>query len=195
MSMTNAELAILSLVLEQPRHGYEIEQVIEERGMREWTEVGFSSIYYVLRKLQACGCVASELSTAGPGPARRVYHITAPGKRAWAEATQEALSVPKRPYSPLQLGLANLLGVPRAQAVAALGEYRQHLAERRDGVKARREALASVGDRPFNVDAMFDLSLVLIEAEMVWVERFVGKLEAEGSSVEDPRQGLAKDRG
>jgi DNA-binding PadR family transcriptional regulator len=43
--MTNAELAILSLVAEQPRHGYEIEQVIEEREMREWTEIGFSSIY------------------------------------------------------------------------------------------------------------------------------------------------------
>ena len=30
--MTNAELAILGLVGETPRHGYEIEQVIEERG-------------------------------------------------------------------------------------------------------------------------------------------------------------------
>jgi hypothetical protein len=29
-------MAILSLVFEQPRHGYEIEQVIEERGMRNW---------------------------------------------------------------------------------------------------------------------------------------------------------------
>jgi DNA-binding PadR family transcriptional regulator len=48
--MTNAELAILSLVVEKPRHGYQIEQVIEERGMREWTEVGFSSIYYLLKK-------------------------------------------------------------------------------------------------------------------------------------------------
>ena len=46
--LTNAELAILSLIVEQPRHGYEIEQVIEQRGMREWTDVGFSSIYYLL---------------------------------------------------------------------------------------------------------------------------------------------------
>ena len=45
--MTNAELAILSLIAEQPRHGYQIDQVIQERGMREWTEVGFSSIYYL----------------------------------------------------------------------------------------------------------------------------------------------------
>ena len=50
--MTNAELAILSLVAEQPRHGYEIENVIEQRGMRAWTEIGFSSIYYILKKLE-----------------------------------------------------------------------------------------------------------------------------------------------
>jgi len=31
--MTNAELAVLSLIAEQPRHGYEIEQVIEERAL------------------------------------------------------------------------------------------------------------------------------------------------------------------
>ena len=45
--MTNAELVVLSLIAEKPRHGYEIEVVIEARGMREWTEVGFSSIYYI----------------------------------------------------------------------------------------------------------------------------------------------------
>ncbi|MFL7891509.1 MAG: PadR family transcriptional regulator, partial [Anaerolineales bacterium] len=48
--MTNAELAILSLIAEQPRHGYDIEQAIVARGMRDWTEIGFSSIYYLLNK-------------------------------------------------------------------------------------------------------------------------------------------------
>ncbi|HUV26505.1 MAG TPA: PadR family transcriptional regulator, partial [Anaerolineales bacterium] len=59
--MTNAELAILSLIAEQPRHGYDIEQVIEARGMREWTEIGFSSIYYLLNKLEKDGMIESHL--------------------------------------------------------------------------------------------------------------------------------------
>ena len=50
--MSSAELAILSLIAEKPRHGYEIDEVIEERGMRDWTEIGFSSIYYLLNKLE-----------------------------------------------------------------------------------------------------------------------------------------------
>ena len=43
-ALTPAELTILGLLEEQPRHGYELEQVIEERGIRQWTALGFSSI-------------------------------------------------------------------------------------------------------------------------------------------------------
>jgi len=68
--MTNAELAILSLIAQQPRHGYEIEQVIEERGMRDWTEVGFSSIYYLLNKLEKDSLIEGHVeSHVGQGPA------------------------------------------------------------------------------------------------------------------------------
>ena len=52
VNLTDAELLLLGLVSEMPRHGYELEQVIETRGMREWTQVGFSSIYFVLGKLE-----------------------------------------------------------------------------------------------------------------------------------------------
>jgi DNA-binding PadR family transcriptional regulator len=59
--MTNAKLAILSLIAEEPRRGYDIEQIIEARGMREWTEIGFSSIYSLLKKLETAGLVEGRL--------------------------------------------------------------------------------------------------------------------------------------
>jgi DNA-binding PadR family transcriptional regulator len=37
-------LTLLGLLAEKPRHGYELEEVIIARGMRDWTEIGFSSI-------------------------------------------------------------------------------------------------------------------------------------------------------
>ena len=78
--MTNAELAILGLIVEQPRHGYEVEQVIDERGMRDWTEVGFSSIYFLLNKLEKAGSILSHIEpAAGRGPSRKVYHPTQKG--------------------------------------------------------------------------------------------------------------------
>jgi len=91
--MTNAELAILSLIIEQPRHGYNLEQVIEERGMRNWTEIGFSSIYYILRKLEKAGLIESHTEPSeGKGPGRKVYQVTSAGRKTWYAAALESLS-------------------------------------------------------------------------------------------------------
>ena len=90
---TNAEITILSLIAESSRHGYEIEQVIEQRGMRDWTEVGFSSIYYLLKKLERDRLIEGRLEKPpGRGPARKVYHITQEGRKAWYAASIQALA-------------------------------------------------------------------------------------------------------
>ncbi|QBJ94950.1 hypothetical protein ERC79_02460 [Rhodococcus sp. ABRD24] len=41
------------LLAEQPRHGFDLEKVIDARGIRQWTDIGFSSIYRLLGKLLA----------------------------------------------------------------------------------------------------------------------------------------------
>jgi DNA-binding PadR family transcriptional regulator len=175
MSLTNAELAILSLVAEQPRHGYEIEQVIEERGMRDWTEVGFSSIYYLLKKLEKDGLVEGQLEEAERGPARKVYHPTPAGRQVLRNGVLEALSVPQPCYSPLQLGLANLPGIPPSEAIAALQQYREALIARRDHAQARWDAQKPL---PYFVDAMFDHGVTMANAEAKWIETFITQLEA-----------------
>jgi len=172
--MTNAELAILSLVAEAPRHGYQIEQVIEERGMREWTEVGFSSIYYLLNKLEKDGLVESRTERqAGRGPARKVYHITPAGEEELRAGVRDALSTPHRCYSSLQLGLANLTSIPKAEALAGLSQYRDALAARLEHVEATRESQQPL---PYFVEAMFSHSITMIEAELRWITQFISQL-------------------
>ncbi len=85
--MTNIELAILSLLAEKSRHGYEIEQTIEERGMREWTEIGFSSIYYILKKCLQAGWVEETLlPSESKGPGKKVYKLTESGSGSLANS-------------------------------------------------------------------------------------------------------------
>lgn len=174
--MTNAELAILSLIVEQARHGYEVEQVIAARGMRDWTEVGFSSIYYLLKKLEKNGLIGSQLEqAAGRGPARKVYQATDAGLSAWREAVMEALTIPQPCFTSFQLGLAGLPYLSAAEAVSALRQYQQALVEKRDYVQVRQQE--QDGDNlPFHVKGMFELSVVLIEAELAWMETFVRRL-------------------
>ncbi|MBT3714354.1 MAG: PadR family transcriptional regulator [Anaerolineae bacterium] len=173
--MTNAELAILSLVAEAPRHGYEIEQIIEERGMREWTEIGFSSIYYLLKKLEKVDCVESELIlTQGRGKARRVYQITAEGFVALREATLEALSHPKQSYPAILLGVANLPILDGDQAQNALESYLAGVEERLAHVSAKAGAQSPL---PPHVQYLFDHSLMMLEAEKSWVEKTIRKMK------------------
>ena len=174
--MTNAEMAILSLIVEKSRHGYEIKQVIEAREMRNWTEVGFSSIYYILNKLEKKGLVEGQIEKpTGKGPARKVYHITKAGLEAYHKATLEALSSPIPPYSAFLLGLSNLQSVPVEDSLQALHQYRKKMAERAEHLRKRWDSHEA--QLPFNVNALFDLSMTLIDAELSWVTDFVQQLE------------------
>lgn len=173
--MTNAELAILGLVAEKPRHGYEIEQVIEARGMRDWTEVGFSSIYYLLKKLEEKGYITSEVKQPeGRGPARKVYSITEAGGQAWYQASLDALRQPESPASGFLLGLSVFPSFKPEDAEAALRECMEQLHVRLANVMARREAQQPL---PPYVDAMFDYSLNLIQAEIDWLAAFLESIE------------------
>ncbi|MEJ2758933.1 MAG: PadR family transcriptional regulator [Anaerolineales bacterium] len=169
--MTNAEQAILGLVVEQPRHGYEIEGVIETRGMRDWTEIGFSSIYYLLKKLEDKGLVKAELAPAeGRGPARKVYAATEEGRSVWARQSLEILHTPAHQPTPFLLGLAALPAFPLDDVLGALESRRKQLQERLDDMLA---SAARQQPLPPHVAAMFDYSQTLLEAEIGWLADFI----------------------
>lgn len=173
--MTNAELSILSLVAERPRHGYEIEQVIEERNMREWTEVGFSSIYYLLKKLERQGWIQSTTQAAsGRGPARRVYRITSEGAAAWRKAVSAALTQSQGNGLNFLLGFSNLPALSTREAIAALNVYRSSLIARRERMQQRLQEIPSHAE---HVRAMFDYSLTLVHVEIAWIEKYIAQLE------------------
>lgn len=177
--MTKAELAILGLVAEKPRHGYEIEGVIEARGMRDWTEIGFSSIYYILRKLEGKGLVTSKLEkSSGRGPARKVFKVTKEGQQVWYEETLKILSTLERAPTPFLLGISALPAFPPEEAIQALRQYRNKLIEHRNALKQRWMDQAAIQPLPYFVDAMFDYSLTLTEAEIEWVSKFFQRIQA-----------------
>jgi hypothetical protein len=168
------ELAILGLLVEKPRHGYEIEQVVEARGMREWTELGFSSIYAVLKRLEANGWIEGRLENGeGRGPARKVYAVTQTGFAAWQAGTIQALSDPGGRPTPFLLGLAGLPAIQPAQACDAIWVYRDTLIERRDRIRARR---AGQEPLPPIVALIFDYSLAMVQAEIDWLASTINLL-------------------
>jgi PadR family transcriptional regulator, regulatory protein PadR len=88
-----SEPMVLLLLREQPAHGYELIEQLDELGEGERVDVG--NLYRVLRALEEDGLVTSEWNADLPGPAKRTYQITDDGRRLldeWAAALERARS-------------------------------------------------------------------------------------------------------
>jgi DNA-binding PadR family transcriptional regulator len=185
--MTNAELAVLGLVVEQPRHGYQIEQVIEERGMRRWTEIGFSSIYFLLKKLERQKLIKGRWEKTGSGPERwtKVYRSTDAGLEAFHVAIAETLSVPHPIPHPLMLGLANINAISTEEVLTALSRYGKHLEEKIETLRTVRQD--NRHSHPYFVDAMFELSLAVMQVEREWVKKFTKQLQLKSQQKQEQK--------
>lgn len=163
--LTDSELLVLGLVAEMPRHGYELEQVIEERGMREWTQIGFSSIYYVLGKLEQRGLVKADIPANAK--AKKSYTMTTLGKKTLIDQTLATLQSVHPIYPSLLLGMIHWSVLTRVQALGALETRKSAVAEeleRLQSIHFEQQPL------PDYVDAIFEYSIGQLQAEANWID-------------------------
>jgi len=76
----SAELLILSLVEDQPRHGYDIGQLIEQRSNGA-LKFSVGSLYPLLYRLEKRGWIQGRWVEKPGQRRRRYYRITAEGKK------------------------------------------------------------------------------------------------------------------
>ncbi len=79
LGLSHVAFAVLGLVAEHPCHGKDINERIEERGMREWTAIGKSSIYGVLKNLKKKDLVDSWVEEED-NRIVKMYQITPKGE-------------------------------------------------------------------------------------------------------------------
>jgi len=170
----SARIAILGLLLEHPLHGYGIERLIEQRGMRKWASIGFSSIYHLLDQLVAEGLADVRVEPApGRGKERRVHHITAKGRRLWKTSTLDALRRVDDSDSGFLTALSGLPLLDPADAIDALLQRRQMLETQIADLDADRSAVVPVPD---HVEAMFSYTRSRLVASLAWLTDFLPTL-------------------
>ena len=174
--ITNRETAILGLLAEKSRHGYEIEKVIEERGMRAWTDIGFSSIYYILNRLEDKGLIESKMIDVKGKPSRRVYSITEDGISVLQEKVKSLLSEPTKLISPLDLGIAHIPILQPEVVVDCFKNYIQSLEQSIDFLE-KAHYKHEENNSPYFVTALFSRPLAHLKTEKLWLELFVKFIE------------------
>jgi DNA-binding PadR family transcriptional regulator len=191
--ISEREAAVLGLLCERPLYGYTIEKIIEERGMRYWTKIGFSSIYYVLKRLEGRGLITSACEQQETGPSRRIYTITPAGRREMQMAVKGFLSSYTQNISAFDLGIANLTLLPPKDAASCLKKRLGMIDKAVSIVTSRREEKLHEG-RPYYVIALFDRALVHIRAERDWVAGFIRVVQENGHAGGVPVASVSRHR-
>lgn len=180
--ISNIEAAILGLLYENSYYGYQLDKIIKERGMRNWTEIGFSSIYYVLNRLEKKDLIESRVEKVKGKPSRKIYTITENGKSSIQKKVKELLSENTKLISPFDIGIAYIDILNSEEAIKSIKLYLKSTNERMEFLENSIKMHESLNS-PYNVIALFSRPLVLLKAEKKWLIEFIEKIKVENGEV------------
>jgi DNA-binding PadR family transcriptional regulator len=171
-ALTPADLVVLSLLAEQPMHGYQLNAEMDRQEVNDWAVVSRPHVYYSIAKLAKRGLIArSKDEAAAAGPERTRYRATAKGSAALAAALGEEHWATGRPPAPFITWVAlSIHAQPKAVArlIAVRAAYlREQIAKERatlPHVRADAGARSRVGEQ------LVTLCIRQFEVELEWLE-------------------------
>ncbi len=160
--MIENEFLFLGLLVEGPKHGYEIKRQIEKE-LVPAIGLQIKSIYYPLQKMEKVGLIEKETGQQGRFPQRYIYSITPKGKKQFKELISKSFVSVERPYFEMDLSLYFLPLIDQALA--------------KKGLKTRLVILKKIRK-----------DLVVLQKKYIMTNRFPGNLPAgrQGGEVAKP---------
>lgn len=105
--VTAADLTVLSLLAEEPMHGYKIVAELERRDAKDWAPISRPQVYYSIKKLLGLKMIGKASDIEGPlGPEREKYRLNSKGKDAMKEALSAHEWATQRPPPPFTTWMA-----------------------------------------------------------------------------------------
>ena len=165
MKLSLSEQLILGILSEQARHGYDIEKIIIERGMRKWAVVGFSSIYYVLERLEGKGLATGDDTQ---GNEKKQYSITNGGVSVLKAETKKRIAerMPANTHFMTGLATSNLIGA--SELAKSLEQRKVELASDLEALKDKQFTIENI---PQSARRLLELGETLLEAELRWINK------------------------
>jgi DNA-binding PadR family transcriptional regulator len=158
--------AVLALLADEPAHGYEIKRALEERFGTVIAPLNAGQVYMTLQRLQRDELVADDAVAQTGRPDKRVYRLTAAGRRALEEWLGTASAPTKlRDDFFMKLVLAHSMGLadPAALIARQRAVYLRSLGE-------LERVLASGADDGATALVVEGAALHL-EADLKWLDR------------------------
>lgn len=171
--ITNVEMALIEIIKEKNEtSGYEIRKIIEERGYKEWANIGKTSIYVGIKKLEKKGFITINTmkKKEGKGPLPNKINLTKLGEKVLVEEIKKALLSQKN--LPLYyLGIAGIGLIKKDIALELLKRremINKKIIEEINGIFKKQG-----GSRlPLEAKALFEHPILLIQADIDFIKKF-----------------------
>ena len=174
LQLTTPDLVVLSLLSECPMHGYDINQELERRDVRDWAGVSRPQVYYSLNKLKALRMITEIFvdNANAEGPERRVHKILQKGKQGLMQSLDHNVWATNRPSSPFLTWLALSTHATKQSVIRVINERRKYLKS-----ELKREKLTfksfqkETGKMIAPAKLMVELTIKQFELELLWLKK------------------------
>ena len=176
--ISHVEFILLALIHEQPQStGYQLNSLIRERGYREWTDIGTTSIYGGLKKLKEKEYVtaATDQDKTGRGPKGTNFIITTEGRAVLKGETLQGLSGGRERGGTFMLALSAMSILSSAESLDALRRRTVFLRQEHERVRqicdGQRDCI------PLHAALLFRYSLTGILHEILRTEEIIAWIQ------------------
>jgi DNA-binding PadR family transcriptional regulator len=193
-------LAVLTILGGGAEYGYEINNIIEQYGYREWVDLRFSSVYKALSELEKRGLVEGRKKDDSVRTSKKTYRLTRRGRNVLSKQIKMCLTTPPRPKTLFDLGVAAMSLLTQEEVLEALHTYKANMekgliflqsnVQNFDNLeRLRQDAPQSMVGR-ITVDeydnmenigavrALFDRPATLVRCRIAWLESFIRQIES-----------------
>jgi DNA-binding PadR family transcriptional regulator len=171
------ELAVLSLVREEPMHPYQMQRLLRERHKDDVLVLKRGSLYHAINRLVRTGLIeAVTVGRAGRRPERTIYRLTPEGERELVRWLRQRIATVQRGPSEFMGTLSFLVHLPPRDAAAQLEARARALQQQIDGTGAGLRRVGAYLRRIHLIEVEY--SLLMLRAELRWVRELLTQLRS-----------------
>ncbi|WP_378273066.1 helix-turn-helix transcriptional regulator [Amycolatopsis samaneae] len=167
-------LTVLALLLQGPRHTYDMQRQIVDTHKDFVTGLP-RSMYHAVTRLSRDGLITAVETTRDAGrPERTLYRLTDAGRDELRARVRRLLRTPDPDTTVFVAALSYLGCLPVAEACDALERRAEALAASADGIRAQLDRLGGALPRLLLIEAEYELARVAGERD--WVRALLADL-------------------
>jgi DNA-binding PadR family transcriptional regulator len=192
-------LAVLTILGGGAEYGYEVNNIIERFGYREWVDLRFSSVYKALSELEKRGLVEGKKKDTAVKTSKKTYRLTRKGRNLLNKQIKMCLSNPPSPKTLFDLGVASMSLLTQEEVLESLHTYKTNLEQglkflesnvqnfdnierlRQDAPESRvGQITVDEYDNMENIGAvraLFDRPAWSVRCQIAWLESFIKQVQ------------------